>query len=82
MHPLLLEDAWVRDEVERVVAPYAGSLSAENLAWIRDQVADRLATEPSMARLLRRAHPAPVDRSNQIPTGYGAPKGSVGKKVG
>ena len=35
----LLRDPWVRERVERALAPYVGKLSEESLAWMREQLA-------------------------------------------
>lgn len=65
MHPLL-EDAWVAEQIDAAVAPYVGRLSASEVAWMRDQLAETLATNEQAAQLLRRAEPALVDESGEV----------------
>jgi hypothetical protein len=65
MHPLL-EDAWVAEQVDAAVAPYVGRLSAPEVAWMRDQLAETLATDARAAQLLRRAEPVDVDESGEV----------------
>jgi hypothetical protein len=65
MHPLL-EDPWIAAQIEAAVAPYEGSLSAEELAWMRDQIAETLATDEKAALLLRRARPVRAEESGEL----------------
>jgi hypothetical protein len=65
MHPLL-EDAWVAAQVDAAVAPYVGRLSAAEVAWMRDQLAETLASDERGATLLRRAEPLEVDESGEV----------------
>jgi hypothetical protein len=65
MHPLLA-DPWIAAQVEAAVAPYVGRLPASQLSWMRDQLAETLATDERGARLLRRARPVTVDESGEV----------------
>ena len=65
MHPLL-EDPWVAAEVEAAVAPFVGRLSDAEVAWMRDQLADTLASDEKAMRLARRARPPVVDESGEV----------------
>lgn len=63
----LLADPWIRAQIDAAVEPYVGRLPAEEIAWMREQLAETLATEPGAADLLRRARPrAPVERSGEV----------------
>lgn len=59
MHPLL-SDPWVARRIDAALAPYQGKLSPEDLAFMREQLAELLATNEHAARLLRRAKPRPA----------------------
>jgi hypothetical protein len=65
MHPLL-EDPWIAAEVEAAVAPYVGRLSDREVAWMRDQLAETLASDEHAMRLARRARPPVVDESGEV----------------
>jgi hypothetical protein len=65
VHPLLA-DPWVAAQVEAAVAPYLGRLPAGEVAWMRDQLAETLATDEKAARLLRRAKPPVIDQSGEV----------------
>jgi hypothetical protein len=65
MHSLL-DDPWIRAQVDAAVAPYEGRLPAADLAWMREQLAETLAADPRAAGLLRRAHPRAVDESGEV----------------
>jgi hypothetical protein len=64
MHPLLA-DPWVATRIEAAVAPYRGLISDEDLAFMRETLADLLATDEHAARILRRAKPRHVDQSGE-----------------
>ena len=53
-HPGLLSDPWVEAQIDEAIAPYAGVLSADQLSWMREQLAETLTTDEDAARLLRR----------------------------
>ncbi len=74
MHALLA-DPWVAAEIDAALEPYAGRLPPEELAWMRDQLAETLASDGAAARLLRRAHPRVVDESGEVPIGADARPG-------
>lgn len=65
MHPLL-EDPWIAARIEAAVAPYAGRLSAEELAFMKEQMAESLEGHEKAAKLLRRARPPEVDQSGEL----------------
>jgi hypothetical protein len=65
MHPLLA-DPWIAAQVESAVAPYVGRLSEEEVAWMRDQLAQTLEDDERAAKLLRRAQPVHVDESGEV----------------
>jgi hypothetical protein len=64
----LVADPWTVAQIDAAVAPYAGVLSASQLAWMREQLAETLATDAAAAKLLRRAHPRVVEESGEVPT--------------
>jgi hypothetical protein len=65
----LLSDPWVAAQVEAVVAPYVGRLPEHELAWMRDQLAETLASDPRASKLLRRARPTVVAQSGEVQRG-------------
>lgn len=65
MNPLLA-DPWIAAQIDEAVAPYRGRLPEAELAWMRDQLAEVLASDEAAARVLRRAHPRPVDASGVV----------------
>jgi hypothetical protein len=65
VHPLL-EDPWVARRIDDAVAPYVGRLSDEEIAWMRDELAETLATDPGAAAMLHRARPTTVDESGEV----------------
>jgi hypothetical protein len=65
----LLQDAWIAARVDEAVRPYVGRLPAGELAWMREQLAEILASEPEAADLVRRAHPRVADTSGEVPQG-------------
>jgi hypothetical protein len=68
----LLEDPWVAARIDEAVAPYVGRLPAAEIAWMRDQLAETLASDPAAAKLLHRARPPVIDESGKVEVG-GAP---------
>ena len=62
MHTLL-DDPWVAAQVDAALTPYVGRLSATDLAWMRDQLAETLAEDAYAASLVRRSHPRVSDQS-------------------
>jgi hypothetical protein len=65
MHPLL-QDPWIAAQVEAAVAPYIGRLPDGEVTWMRDQLAETLATDEHAQRLLRRAKPTVVAESGEV----------------
>lgn len=59
-HPLL-DDPFVAREIEAALAPYAAALSADELAWMRDQLAEQLEHDADARALLEDAHPRNQD---------------------
>jgi hypothetical protein len=70
MHPLLA-DPWIAAQVEDAVRPYLGRLSAAEIAWMRDQLAETLSTDERAAKLLHRARPTVVEESGEVRRGEG-----------
>ncbi len=63
----LLADPWIRAQIDAAVAPYVGRLPAEEIAWMRERLAETLASEPGAADLLKRARPrAVVEQSGEV----------------
>jgi hypothetical protein len=62
----LLSDPWVTARIDAAVAPYAKVLSAEQLAWMREQLAETLTTDEEAAKILSRAHPRVVEQSGEV----------------
>lgn len=65
MHPLLA-DPWIAAKIEAAVAPYAGRLPPEELAWMRDQLAETLSSDERAAKLLRRVRPPELLESGEV----------------
>lgn len=65
MHPLL-DDPWVSAQIDAAVAPYVGRLPAGEVAWMREQLAETLASNAKAADLLHRAKPAVVEQSGEV----------------
>jgi hypothetical protein len=68
VHPLL-DDPWVRARIDEAVAPYVGRLSAGEIAWMREQLAETLASDDTAAKLLHRARPTVVEESGEMRRG-------------
>ncbi|MDI1444409.1 hypothetical protein [Polyangium sp. 6x1] len=64
MHPLLA-NPWVAARIDAAVAPYRGLLPSEDLDFLRDELAEGLATDEHAARVLRRAAPRHVEESGE-----------------
>jgi hypothetical protein len=64
MHPLLA-DPWVAARVDAAVAPYRALLSGEDLAFLRDELAERMNSDEALALALRRARPRHVEQSGE-----------------
>lgn len=81
MHPLL-SDPWVAAEIEAAVAPFVGRLPASEVAWMREQLAEVLASDEAAARLLRGAHPRAGDASGEVvaPVALDEPEGEDGER--
>ena len=70
MHPLLA-DPWIAAQIEAAVAPYVGRLPENEVAWMREQLADTLATDERAVKLAGRARPAQVEQSGEVRRGAG-----------
>src|SRR3954469_22069849 len=73
-----LYDPWLTGQIDAAVAPYEGRLSADEIAWMRAQLAEVLAGDPGAAALVRRARPVSVEESGEVRRG---PGGNVGKPL-
>ncbi|WP_437579144.1 hypothetical protein [Sorangium sp. So ce887] len=60
-----LDDPWIAAQVDAAVAPYVGRLPAQEVAWMREQLAEVLLHDEEAIRLLRRAQPREVDESGE-----------------
>lgn len=63
----LLSDPWIAAQIDAAVAPYVGSVSPDEIAWMRERLAEVLATDPGAAELLAAARPRVVDESGEVP---------------
>jgi hypothetical protein len=71
MHPLLT-DPWVAARIDAAVAPFRGRISDRDLAFLRAQLAETLASDARAARTLARARPRVVDESGEALVGGAA----------
>jgi hypothetical protein len=60
------DDPWLEAQLDAAVAPYAGRLSAEEIAWMRERLFEALVTERRGQELVRRARPRVVERSGEV----------------
>jgi hypothetical protein len=60
------DEAWLAKQVDAALAPYVGKLAEADLAWMREQLTDRLRTDRDLALLAHRAEPRTVDESGEI----------------
>jgi hypothetical protein len=76
MNPLL-DDPWIKARIDAAVAPYRNIVSPDDLAFLRDELAEVLVRDERAARALRRARPrddvdasgeAYVGRMDAVPT--------------
>jgi hypothetical protein len=81
VHPLLA-DPWISAQVDAAVAPYVGRLPAREVAWMRDQLAETLASDPRAAKLLHRSRPTIVEESGEVRRGAPPSVGERPKAVG
>jgi hypothetical protein len=65
VHPLLA-DPFIAAQVDAALAPYLGRLPQREVSWMRDQLAETLASDPHAARVLRRARPSVVAESGEV----------------
>jgi hypothetical protein len=76
----LLDDPWIAAQIDTAVSPYVARLPAQELAWMREQLAELLVYDEEALRLLRRAHPREVEESGE--QAYGALGANSRAKVG
>lgn len=50
-------EPWLNDMIDAALAPHRDVASAEELAWMREQMIERLACDPELARLARDVRP-------------------------
>lgn len=84
MHPLL-NDPWIKARIDAAVAPYMNLVSRDDLAFMRDELAELLVQDERAARALRRARPREdVDASGEAFVGRGGPMPATksGRAVG
>jgi hypothetical protein len=62
-------DPWIEAQIDAAVAPYVARLSADEIAWMRERLAEALLTERRGQELVRRARPRLVERSGEVSTG-------------
>ncbi|HRI69912.1 MAG TPA: hypothetical protein PK156_37040 [Polyangium sp.] len=81
----LLQDSWIKARIDAAVAPYHNLVSPDDLAFMRDELAELLVRDERAARLLRRALPREdVDTSGEAFVGRWAddPPKKSGRAVG
>jgi hypothetical protein len=66
---LLAFDPWIAAQIDEIVAPYRGRLTAREIAWIREQLAVTLASDDRAAALAKAAAPREVDESGEVGDG-------------
>ncbi len=60
-------EPWLADMVDAAVAPYRGTVSDDELAWMREQIASRLKEDAELQRLASDARGRPeVDESGKL----------------
>lgn len=60
------DDLWFLAQIDAAVAPYEGRLSAAEIAWMRAQLAEVLASDSTASTLVRRARPVTVEESGEV----------------
>lgn len=68
VHPLLA-DPWIAAQIDAAVAPYVNRLPPDEVAWMREQLAETLAEDDAAAELLQRAKPVHVEQSGEVRRG-------------
>lgn len=59
-------DPWLLAQIEAAVAPYLGRVPETDIAWMRERLAEAIATDPRAIDLVKRARPrAAVERSGE-----------------
>jgi hypothetical protein len=66
---LLASDPWIAAQIDGIVAPYSGRLTAREIAWIREQLAVTLASDERAAALAKAAAPRQVEESGEVGDG-------------
>jgi hypothetical protein len=60
------DDLWLTAQIDAAVAPYEDRLSAAEIAWMREQLAEVLVADSTASTLVRRARPITVDESGEV----------------
>jgi len=61
----LLDDPFVLAQVERALEPFVDRLDADELAWMREQLARTMVDDEQARALLMGAHPRDVESSGE-----------------
>jgi hypothetical protein len=61
----LLDDAFVLAQIERALEPFIGRLDADELSWMREQLARTMVEDEQARALLLGAHPRTVETSGE-----------------
>jgi hypothetical protein len=72
---------WVVAQIEKAVAPYVGKLSADDVAWMREQLAETLTHDEHASAVLRAAVPRVVDESGEVARGEGRTTDDVAREA-
>ena len=82
VHPLL-SDPWIASQVDAAVEPYLRRLPPSEVDWMRDQLAETLASDERAQKLLRRVRAAVGDKSGEVVRGAAGPSSdaTAGRKV-
>ena len=60
-------EPWLSEMIDAGLAPHRGVVSDEELAWMREQMIERLGSDPELARLARDARPRlPTEESGNV----------------
>ena len=65
MHTLL-KDPWIAAQIDAALEKIAGGMPSSERAWMREQLAEVLASDQASARVLRAAMPRSVDESGEM----------------
>jgi hypothetical protein len=63
-------DPWIQAQIDAAIAPYVAWLPADDIAWMRERLAETLAEDPRAKDLAGRARPrAVVEESGEVRCG-------------